>query len=118
MIHIDSDVSLCDCGWLITAADPISVIHIYSDVSLCDCGWLITAADPISVIHIDSGVSLCDCGWLITAAGPISVIHIDADDDSDDADNATQLVSGDPQQTTVIDDCTNDSPVRCLLQQT
>jgi len=49
--------SLCDCGWLMTAVDPISVIHIDSDVSLCDCGWLITAADPVSVI-----VSLCDCG--------------------------------------------------------
>jgi len=49
---------------------------------------------------------------------PISVIHIDADDDSDDANNATQLVSDEPHQTTVIDDSTNDAPVRCLLQQT
>ena len=98
-------VSLCDCGWLITAVDPISVIHIDSNgmivwlwevdysrgsnlgdphwtslivtVSLCDCGWLITAVDPISVIHVDSdsiivwlwvvdysrGSNLCDPHW-------------------------------------------------------
>jgi len=49
---------------------------------------------------------------------PISVIHIDADDDSDDADNATQLVSDEPCQATVISDSTNDAPVHCLLQQT